>query len=201
MNYQIILLGLLFSFPAISSVIGISTHPLNEEARVLSAEMTGYMSQRNEMGMGLRYTQDISQFQRMDVSMAGGQDSRALVSNIGMDMELLSEDVSQPRVSVKPFIQYMKFEGESDTVLGAAPTLRKGFSTNGYEFFPYLALPTGLNFNNQNNEFSYYSSLTFGGSMPFPGANTNKLLFSLEGNMNMGSSSDYVGCLVSWVWN
>ena len=196
----LIYISLFFAFSVQASIVGISTHPLNDEARVLSAEMTGYMSQRNEMGAGLRYTQELDRYKILDVTAAGGQDSRGLIMGAGMDFELLSEDISQPRVSIKPYMQMQKFEDENSSLIGAAPTLRKGFSLNGQEFFPYLAIPSGLKIDSETDEFVYYASMTFGASMPFPGANNDKVLLSLEGNKNMGSSSDYIGCLVSWMW-
>lgn len=196
----IIFLSLFVSFSAFGSVIGVSTHPMNEEGRLLSAEVTGYMSQRNEMGAGLRYTQEVSDDRILDFTASGGQDSRGLTVGGGMDFTLLREDISQPRLSIKPYLQYQKFESESANLLGFAPTMRKGFSAGGKEFFPYLAIPTGIKVDSATDEFDTYASLTLGASMPFPGANNDKILLSLEGNKNMGASSDYIGCLVSWIW-
>jgi hypothetical protein len=184
-----------------ASVMGVSTHPFNDETRVISAEMTGYMSQRHEMGMGLRYSHEVSRYRMLDFSVAGGQDSRGLVMGGGMDMELLSEELYQPRVSVKPFMQYQKFEDEAFNLMGAAPSLRKGFSVQGQEFFPYVAVPMGIKIDSTSDEFVYYASMTLGMSMPFPGAQNEKILLSFEGNKNMGASADYLGCLVSWIWN
>lgn len=196
----IYLAALFLSFHSLASVVGISTHPLNDEARVLSAETTGYMSQRHEVGMGLRYTQELQPGQLLDLSASGAQESRGLMVGGGMDFELLREDVSQPRVSIKPYLQYHKFEGDKLNLVGAAPTLRKGFSIEGNEFFPYLALPSGLRIDSTNDEFDYYASLSFGASMPLPAAGGDKLLLSVEGNKDLGASSDYLGVLVSWVW-
>jgi hypothetical protein len=194
------LLLIVLPFSAFANVMGISTHPLNKEARVLSAELSGYMSQRHEVGMGLRYTQEVDRHQLLDLSASGGQDSRSFIGGAGMDFTILKEDVSQPRISLKPYVQYMKFDATTSSLIGFAPSIRKGLSINGQEVFPYLAIPSGIMIDNTSNEFDFYSSLTVGASMPFPGAGTDKLLLSLEGNKNMGSSSDYVGCLVSWVW-
>lgn len=191
---------LVSSFNTFASIVGISSHPLTEEARVLSAEMTGYMSQRQEMGMGLRYTQEVSRYRMLDITASGAQDSRGLTMGGGVDFEFLSEDLYQPRFSLKPYVQYQRFEDETSSVVGVAPMLRKGFSINGQEFFPYLAVPSGIKIDSDTDEFVYYASMTFGASMPVPGAH-EKLLLSLEGNKNMGASSDYIGCLVSWVWN
>lgn len=197
-NY--LLLALFFTLTSEASVVGISTHPLNDEARVFSAEMTGYMNQRHEMGAGIRYTQEVEQDRLLDLSASGGQESRGLTLGGGMDFEILSEDVHQPRFSLKPYMQYQKFDETTSTYIGGAPTLRKGFSISGQEVFPYLAVPTGMKLDSETDEFVYYASVTLGASMPFPGANNERVLLSVEGNKNMGSTSDYVGCLVSWMW-
>ncbi|MCM2350576.1 MAG: hypothetical protein NDI69_11205 [Bacteriovoracaceae bacterium] len=193
-------LVLFLSFTSQASIVGISTHPLSDEGRVLSAEMTGYMSERNEMGAGIRYTQELERYKILDFAVSGGQDSRGLTVTTGLDYELLSEDMWQPRVSLKPYLQYQRFESQTSNLIGAAPTIRKGLSFSGQEFFPYLALPAGMKIDSSTDEFVYYASTTIGVSMPFPGGNNEKVLLSLEGNKDMGSSSDYIGCLVSWVW-
>ncbi len=180
--------------------MGISTHPLNDDAKVLSAEMTGYMSQRQEVGMGLRYTQEVMRGQIFDLSAAGAQNSRGLTLGTGMDFEILREDVSQPRFSLKPYFQYQKFDDLNQNLIGVAPTLRKGFSIEGVEFFPYLAVPTGVKMNSDTQQFDYYASLTIGASAPLAAAGGDKLLVSVETNKNMGASSDYVGVLLSWIW-
>jgi hypothetical protein len=199
MKYVFLALGFAAGV-AQASVVGISTHPLDTQVRALSMEMTGYLSQRHEMGAGARYTHEVDRGKLLDVSMSGGQDSRALTVGAGLDFELLREDVSSPRVSFKPYFQQQKFEAERFTFIGAAPTIRKGTSIGGQEFFPYLALPTGMRLN-RNSELDYYAALTLGASMRFPGANNERLLLSLEANKDMGRSSDYLGCLISWVWN
>lgn len=196
---NILFLVVLISTSTFASVIGISTHPLNEEARVFSAEMTGYMNERHEMGMGARYTQELQRNQLFDVTVGGAQESRALNLGTGMDFALLDEDTNQPRVSVKPYLQYQKFEDTSNNFFGVAPTVRKGLVVNDHEVFPYLALPTGMKVNSDSNAYTYYASLVMGASMPFPGQHRN-LLLSFEGSKNMGSGTDYIGCLVSWMW-
>ncbi len=196
-----ILLVFLLPLSSFASIMGISAHPLNRQARVLSSEMTGYMSQRNEVGAGLRYTQEVAKGRLLDASVAGAQESRALTLGTGLDFELQREDVSAPRVGLKPYLQYQKFDGESANLLGVAPSLRKGFVLSNQEFFPYLAIPTGLKIDSATNEFVYYASLTVGASMPFPSSGTDRVLLSFEGNKNMGAASDSLGCLVSWIWN
>ena len=70
----------------------------------------------------------------------------------------------------------------------------------GKEIFPYLALPNGVRIESDSQEFVFYSSLTFGASMAIP-QSQERLVISLEANKNLGASSDYVGALISWVWN
>jgi hypothetical protein len=196
-----ILIPILLLLPLISlaSVVGVTTHPLSDDARVLSAEMTGYMSQRNEMGAGIRYTQGFDG-NLLDVTAAGGQSSRSMILGAGMDFEILREDINQPRVSMKPFVQQMNFERESSTIMGAAPSLRKGTAVFGQEIFPYLSLPNGIKLDGDTQEFVFQSSLTAGASMALP-RSQERLVLSVEANKNLGASSDYVGALVSWVWN
>jgi hypothetical protein len=183
-----------------ASVVGISTHPMNDEGKILSAEMTGYMSQRHEVGMGLRYTQELNRGQILDLAAGGAQDSRGLFLGGGLDFELLHEDVSQPRLSLKPYYQYQKFEEFKQYLIGAAPTLRKGFSVNGGEVFPFLAVPSGIKIDSSNEKYDYYASLTLGASMPLAVGGGDKLLLSVEANKDLGASSDYLGVLISWVW-
>lgn len=193
------ILFFLISIPAYASIVGVTTHPLGDEARVLSAEMTGYMSQRNEMGAGVRYTQGFDG-NLLDVTAAGGQSSRSMILGAGMDFEILREDMNQPRVSMKPFVQQMNFERESSTIIGAAPSLRKGTSVFGKEFFPYLSLPNGIKLDGESQELVFQSSLTVGASMALP-RSQERLVLSIEANKDLGASSDYVGALVSWIWN
>jgi hypothetical protein len=101
---------------------------------------------------------------------------------------------------VKSFLQHQKFESESSNLLGFPPTIRKGFGLFGHELFPYVATPMGIKVNNITDEFVSYASVAIGASMPVPQAKNDKLLLSLEGNKNLGASSDYIGLLISWIW-
>lgn len=197
---KLIPIFVLFSLPLKASVMGISTHPLNSNGKVFSAEMMGYMSDRNEMGAGIRYTQEVDDYKTFDFKVSGGQESRGLTLGMGLDFELLNEDIIQPRVSLKPYFEHQRFEDINSTYMGLAPSVRKGFSVARQEVFPYIAVPSGIKLDSATDEFVFYSSLSLGASMPFPMAGTDKLLLSLEANKNLGSSADSVGCMVSWVW-
>ncbi len=195
----LIIILILTSLSAHASVVGVSTHPLSEDTRVLSVAMTGYMSQRNEMGGGVLYTQGFNG-NLLDVSLAGAQDSRNMLIGAGMDFEVLKEEIQSPRVSIKPHVQQLRFENMASTLIGVAPSIRKGFSAVGQEFFPYLSLPNGIKIDSKEQELNFYSSLTFGASIAIP-ESQERLVLSLEANKNLGASADYVGALVSWIWN
>jgi hypothetical protein len=200
MNKILLLIGL-FSLNSWASVVGVSTHPMSEDTKLLSAEMSGFMSQRREMGAGLRYTQQVDEARTMDFAVSGGQNSRGFTFGAGLDFELLHEEIERPRVSVKPFVLQEHFERTNSTLIGLSPTIRKNFSFNGFEIFPYLALPNGIKIDNQSSEFVYSSSLTLGTSLPFPGANNDRVILNVEGNKDFGANSDYLAALVSWMWN
>jgi hypothetical protein len=197
---------ILYSFLALipflveASVVGITTHPLPEKSRLLSGSMTGYLSERHEIGAGIRYTQELEVDELFDLFVSGAQHSREYLIGGGVDFQVLSETEDHPRISVKPFYQYQKFEESKNGIIGFAPTLRKSFTFYDYSLFPYLAIPSGIKIDSHSDIFSYYASLTLGASFPLPIEGGEKLLVSLETNKNMGASSDYVGVLLSWVW-
>jgi hypothetical protein len=185
---------------ASASIMGISNHPLGTNARLLSAEITGHMSQRNEMAAGLRYTQKVSRKRIFDLNVSGGQSSRGLQIGSGMDFELLPEKLHLPKVSIKAYHLHQRFESQSHTSVGLAPAIKKSFGFMGKEFFPYLATPLGIKINSLTSEFVYQANLTIGASLFLPGDYQDKILLSIEGNKNFGASSDFVGCLFSWIW-
>lgn len=183
-----------------ASVVGLTTHQLNEEARVLTLESVGYMNQRHEMGFGLRYTHGVQQGQLLDVYAGGAQHSRGFSFGAGMDFEILSDEGYQPRVSLKPFYQHQKFESSKLTNLGAAPTLRKALAIFDTNFYPFIAVPVGVQIDSSDDEFVYLASVSVGASMAIPNTE-EKLVVSLEGNKNLGAASDSLSALISWVWN
>ena len=148
--------------------------------------------------MGFRYTHEMDRSRIVDLSVAGGQNSRGLTVGGGMDMRIISEELHIPRVSVKPFFLHQNFEGERFSTIGTAPTIRKGFSVSGFEFYPYLGIPLGIQIDGEDN-FVYSASGTLGTSFSIPGE--EKMVISVEANKNWGASSDYIAGLVSWLWN
>lgn len=197
------ILSLLFFIVSTSlkaSVVGLTTHELGDEARLLTLETAAYMNRRHEMGFGLRYTHGIQQGQLLDIHAGSAQHSRGFNFGAGMDFEILRDEGSQPRISLKPFYQHQKVAGSKQTNLGAAPTLRKALNILETNFYPYIAVPMGVQIDSSDDEFVYLASLSLGASMAIPNTQ-DKLVVSVEGNKNLGASNDSLGALISWIWN
>lgn len=196
----ILFLALLAPLSLMASVVGVSTHPLSADAKVVSLGTTGFMNLRHEMGLNLRYTQELNPGSVIDFTANGAQSSRHYMVGGGLDVELLSEGDSRPRFSLKPFYQYQRMDTDNAAVMGAAPIIKKGLNIQGQNFYPYLALPAGIKIDSHTDVFVYYASLSLGASMPLPQAGGDKLFVSLETNKNMGAANDSVSALISWIW-
>ncbi|MFA7613680.1 MAG: hypothetical protein WCY48_05530 [Candidatus Caldatribacteriota bacterium] len=177
--------------------MGISTHPLKIHSQAFTAEMLGHMGHSREIGMGMRYTRDLDYFKRFDVAVSAGENSQSYLIGAGLEVEVLSEDIETPRMGIKGFYQYQKELFANYSHLGIAPNVSKGFSLEGMEFFPFLALPVGMKIDNASDEFIYSAALSAGVSVPV----VRDILVNLELNRDLGASSDYIGLLISWMWN
>lgn len=180
--------------------MGLSTQPMNSKSQLFTAQMTGYLSSVHELGIGMRYTKSTGRGRNLDAYVSGGQGSRNLNVGTGFDMEIMSEKINRPRISVKPFMQFERVEKNSFGITGMAPSLRKGLVVFDQEVTPYVALPLGIKLDNLTDEYVYYASMSAGISLPLNMDVNQKMILTLEGNKNLGASSDSVGCLVSWIW-
>lgn len=196
MRYLLLLYFFLWA-PLEASIMGISTHPLKIHSQAFTAEMLGHMGQSREIGMGARYTSDVDYFKRFDVAFSAGEDSQSYLIGTGLEVEILSEDIEKPRMGVKGFYQYKKEQLSNYSHIGIAPNVSKGFSLEGIEFFPFVALPVGIKIDNASDKFIYSAALSMGVSVPV----VRDVLVNLELNRDLGASSDYIGLLFSWMWN
>jgi hypothetical protein len=142
--------------------MGISTFPLEEDKKVLSAEVTGIVSDGGGVGLQARYTQKLNQLSSVDagVGISGGERSARLFA--GYDYELFPDYDMQPRTSLKAFIENSKEFGTRRNILGIAPSVSKGFSFWGNEAFPYLSLPYGISLDGKKNQYETTLSANIG---------------------------------------
>jgi hypothetical protein len=142
--------------------MGISTFPLAEAQKVLSAEVTGIVDNGSGVGLQARYTQKLNNVSAVDagVGIAGGERSARLFA--GYDYELFPDYDIQPRTSLKAFIENSKEFGTRRNIIGLAPTVSKGFSFWGHEAFPYLSLPYGISLDGKKNSYETTLSANIG---------------------------------------
>lgn len=169
----LLLLGLTLSLGLGSSAafgygMGISTFPLEQDKKLLSAEVTGIVSNGGGVGLQARYTQKLNELSSVDAGLgiSGGERSARLFA--GYDYELFPDYDIQPRTSVKAFIENSKEFGTRRNILGIAPTVSKGFSVYGQEAFPYLSLPYGISLDGKKNSYQTTLSANIGFSTVIP---------------------------------
>ena len=141
---------------------GISTFPLEQDKKVLSAEVTGIVSSGGGVGLQARYTQKLNELSTVDAGLgiSGGERTARLFA--GYDYELFPDYDIQPRTSIKAFIENSKEFGTRRNILGIAPSMSKGFSFWGHEAFPYLSLPYGISLDGKRNEYETTLSANLG---------------------------------------
>ncbi|MBC7714581.1 MAG: hypothetical protein H7177_14640 [Rhizobacter sp.] len=161
------LLGLVMSLGLGSTAafgygMGISTFPLQEDKKVLSAEVTGIVHNGSGVGLQARYTQKLTSTSTVDAGLgiAAGERSARLFA--GYDYELFPDYDVQPRTSLKAFIENSKEFGTRRNIVGVAPTVSKGFDFWGHEAFPYLSLPYGISLDGKRNSYETTLSANLG---------------------------------------
>lgn len=142
--------------------MGISTFPLEQDKKVLSAEVTGIVSDGGGLGLQARYTQKLNEVSSVDAGLGISAGERSARLFAGYDYELFPDYDIQPRTSLKAFIENSKEFGTRRNIIGLAPTVSKGFSFWGNEAFPYLSLPYGISLDGKRNQYETTLSANLG---------------------------------------
>lgn len=142
--------------------MGLSTHPLEVEKKLISAEFTGITSSGGGMGLQARYTQKLDTKGTIDagLGLSGGERSARLFA--GYDYELFPDYQSQPRFSLKAFVENSKEFNDRKNILGIAPTFSKAFTFWEKEAFPYISFPYGISLNGNSNVYKTTLSANIG---------------------------------------
>ena len=175
--------------------LGVSTHPLKDNQRAVTAEFNGIISNGKGVGMQARYTQKLSELVVVDGGFGFSDGDRANRMFINADYELYPDYIKQPRVSVRGTLERAKEFESSKSRIGIAPTVSKGFNFWGKEAFPFASLPLGLELNRDEKSYEIVSQLALGitGNIPLRGY--ENILANLETNLNIsnGFSSVFFG--------
>jgi hypothetical protein len=174
---------------------GISTYPLQSDDKFISAEATGIVSNGGGMGMQARFTQKINEKATVDAGLgiSGGERSARLFA--GYDHEIIPDYESQPRLSVKAFVENSKEFNVRRNILGFAPTISKGFSFWGKEAFPYLAIPYGISLDGTKNSYQSTISANLGVTGNLPAEWSSKQL-TANAELNLGLKNSFSGLFI-----
>lgn len=170
---------------------GISTFPLEAEKKVISTEVTGIVSSGGGVGLQARYTQKLNEDATADAGLgiSGGERSARLFA--GYDYQIIPDYESQPRTSIKAFVENSKEYGARRNILGFAPTLSKGFVFWDHEAFPYISLPYGISLDGSQNSYKTTLSGNIGVTGIIPGdylGTTKKITASAEAVVGLKNS-------------
>lgn len=147
---------------------GISTYPLEADDKFISAEATGITSSGGGFGMQARFTQKINEKATVDAGLGIGGGERSGRLFAGYDHEIIPDYESQPRISLKAFVENSKEFNARRNILGIAPSFSKGFSFWGKEAFPYISLPYGISLDGSTNSYqsTFSANLGITGNLP-----------------------------------
>ncbi len=177
----------LLAIPSFASNVGISVHPLETEARILSTEYTGRLSNGSSQGLQVRYLHTYTSELNFD---AGFQVSKEDISTLfaGATYEFYPDFENQPKIAARGFIERERNNDQNVTNFGIAPIVSKGYSFSGYPAYPYVSLPMRLSLVELGDDYIFRSSLAMGisGNLPFEGF-TN-VVGNVEANVNLKDS-------------
>jgi hypothetical protein len=192
----LLLLSIVLSSSAFAYGTGYSAFPLTQKSKVISSELTSdFSGDGGGVGLQLRFTQKFFPKFIAEVGAGlSGADNSETRAFVATDYEIFPDYMNQPRFSVKTTFGTGKEQGLSRTRLLAAPNVSKGFNFWGYEAYPFVSLPVGLNLHGDTNTFKTEVSTNLGitGNLPFEGF--DHLASNIE--LQVGLKNSFTGLLV-----
>lgn len=175
----------LVTLKAHSYQVGTSVYPLQENQKIISAQFGGVFTDNGGFGLTASYLQKLSPKWDLEAGMGYTGGDRGFTLYGGGDYELYPDYDKQPRVSLKGWYQY---SDEFDTSINrfyASPIVSKSMLFWGNEAFPYASIPTGVNLNYDNKQYSLFSSLVMGISGNVPWEKMKNIVMTVEGKLNI----------------
>ena len=188
-NLRLGIILLLSSSVAVASTVGVSTHPFGmQQKRIFTTEFNSYFSNGSGMGLNAKYLHKLNRQVTLDAGFGISDGDRASRLTIGSDLELIPDYAKQPRVSLKGILETENIDGDRINTFGIAPTVSKGFSFNGTEAFPFLAMPVKVHLNQDTNKHETSTALATGVTGRLPIAGYENLVGNVEANFSFKNS-------------
>lgn len=167
--------------------LGVSTHPFEQDKRVITTEATGTMANRGGTGGGMqaRYYQRVGRDVNIDAGFGVSSATTARSFFGGADYTFFPDYGNQPRVSLKGTFANVYERDAYKNNLGLAPTISKGFNISGHEIFPFAALPMQLALDWQGDKYRTTNAFALGATSQIPIEGFEKLTANFEVNLNM----------------
>lgn len=183
------------SLSAFGYGLGVSSHPLQLEERLITTEFGGTFNEGKGAGLQARFTQKINDKMTGDAGFGFSSGDRKYRLFANLDYEIFPDYMKQPKVTVRGTLSRAEEFDSGINRMGLTPTVSKGFVISNREVFPYLALPFSLDLNSDNSEYEFVSQIAFGATSNAPVAGYEHLLVNFEGTVNIddGYSGLFLG--------
>jgi hypothetical protein len=189
-KFQGLLIGTIggLALTAQATTIGVSSHPFAMKNQVVTTEFTGYMSNGTGMGLTARYFNRVNEDINLDIGVGVTDGERANRAFLGADFQIFPDYGDQPRISLKAMGETADEFSTRYNSLGVAPTISKGFSIDGHEVFPFVALPMRVAMDAEDGTYETQTALALGatGRLPFEGM--DNMVGNIEANVGLRNS-------------
>lgn len=184
------LLSMFISTQVFAYGLGLSTHPFEENKKVITTEATGTLANNSGSGGGIqaRYYQRVGRDLNVDGGFGVSSSTAARSLFVGTDYMFFPDYGNQPRLSLKGTFANVRELDQAKNNIGLTPTVSKGFNLQGHEIFPFFALPTHVSLDWNGNQYRGASAVAMGLTSQIPFDGFEKLTANLEANLNLKNS-------------
>ena len=135
--------GLLLSLPSQAGVFNLPRFvPVNEFAIGIEPEVL--LTSGSGVGVNLKYTHGISDFNNLQVILGTGGGPRQLRAGGAFTFDFFPDIDKQPGIGVAAQALFVQYPATSGLEVTGIPYVHKSFKTQHGDFDPFLAIPIGL---------------------------------------------------------